>query len=500
MVAPSTMPRPVVAPAEKPTLAVIGGGLAGLAAAVAAGESGLDVELFEQGRHLGGRAGAFCDPKTQSPIDRCPHVAMGCCTNFLDFCRRTGVAGHFRTFRPLHFLLPDGRRHDFMPAPGLPAPLHLLPAILRLGQLRLGERLSIARAVWRLAREPTESSADGETIAAWLRRNGQSQRVVDRFWAPVLVSALSERLDRASLSAAKKVLVDGFLGSRRACELIVPKVPLGEILDRDVAAWLDEQGVRVHRRTGVERIGGDARRVTGLLLRDGSRRAFDAVVLAVPWNRLARLLAEPIEAALPELRRGKKLRPAPITAVHLWFDRPITPLPHAVLVERLSQWVFNRGPQPLSGNLPSPSGKGAGGEGSSEAGEVVHAYQVVISASHELIGRPRDELLREVLADLSAVWPAARGAELLHSRVITQPAAVFSPAPGVDLLRPVQQTPIENLALAGDWTATGWPATMESAVRSGYLAVEAVLRHLGADCRLVVPDPARGWLARRMLG
>jgi squalene-associated FAD-dependent desaturase len=469
--------------AEKPTLAVIGGGLAGLAAAAAAVESGFDVELFEQGRHLGGRAGSFCDPKTGTPIDRCPHVAMGCCTNFLDFCRRTGVAGHFSTSRRLHFLSPGGKRYDFAPAGWLPAPLHLLPALLRLGQVRFGERLSIMRAVWRLAREPAEPSADEETVAAWLRRNGQLQQAVDRFWAPVLVSALSERLDRASLSAAKKVLADGFLGSRRACELIVPKVPLGEILDRDVGAWLEKQGVGVYRRTGVDRIEGDGGRATGLVLRDGSRRAFEAVVLAVPWNRVARLLPEPVQEAVPGLQEVGKLLPAPITAIHLWFDRPITPLPHAVLVERLSQWVFSRGPQPVSTRAGDPPG---------------HHYQVVISASHELIGRPRDELLNQVLADLSAVWPAAGEAELLHSRVITQPTAVFSPAPGIDMLRPAQQTPIEDLALAGDWTATGWPATMESAVRSGYLAVEAVLKSLGNDRRLLVPDLARGWLARRI--
>jgi len=458
-VAPSMKPRPAVASAKKPTLAIVGGGLSGLAAATAAVESGFHVELFEQGRHLGGRAGAFRDLTTGMAIDRCPHVAMGCCTNFLDFCRRTGVAGHFSTYRRVHFISPDGKRHDFAPVGWLPAPLHLLPAMLRLGQLRFGERLATLRAVWRLAREPTGPSAEGETIGAWLRRHAVSQQAVDRFWAPVLVSALSERLDRTSLSAARKVLVDGFLVSRRTSELIVPKVPLGEILDRHVGAWIEARRVRLHRRTRVERIEGDGRRVTGLLLRDGSRRAFDSVVLAVPWNRVAGLLPEPLQEAVPGLQDVKKLRPAPITALHLWFDRPITPLPHAVLVERLTQWVFNRGPQPVSTRAADPA---------------AHQYQVVISASHELVGRPRDELLREVLADLSAVWPAARGAELLHSRVITQPAAVFSPTPGVDLVRPPQQTSIANLALAGDWTATGWPATMESAVRSGYLAVEAV--------------------------
>jgi hypothetical protein len=189
-------------------------------------------------------------------------------------------------------------------------------------------------------------------------------------------------------------------------------------------------------------------------------------------------------AAMPALKGVTEIRPAPITAVHLWFDRPINSLPHAVLVGRLAQWVFN------PGRCSAPPG----------ACEPWHYHQVVISGSHELAGRSREEVVADVRRDLEAIWPDAGKARLLHWRLVTRPVAVFSCRPGLERLRPPQQTPIENLMLAGDWTATGWPATMEGAVRSGYLAIEAVLRSLGTDNRLLVPDLPRSWLARWLFG
>ncbi len=456
--------------ASKPTVAVVGGGLAGLAAAATAAEHGLHVELFEQGETLGGRAGSFRDPQTGQLVDYCQHVAMGCCTNLADFCRRTGVADCFGRYRRLHFFAPDGTRHDFAPAGWLPAPLHLVPGLMRLRYFTLGERWDIARALWWLAREPL-AGGDDETIGEWLCRNGQSARAIEQFWSVVLLSALSETVDRASLAAAKKVFVDGLLAHAQAYELLVPQLPLGEIFDRRVAAWLADRNVVIHQGTRVKQIDGDARRATAVVLPDGTRRQFDFIVVAVPWRRVCALFPESMLAAMPALRRVEGIQPAPITAVHLWFNRPITRLPHATLVGRLSQWIF---------------------EG--------QYLQVVISGSHGVAGREREDILAEVRRDLEAVWAEARGARLLHWRVITRPAAVFSARPGLEKIRPDQHTPVENLMLAGDWTATGWPATMEGAVRSGYLAVEAVLRSLGRNERLLVPDLPRGRLVRWMLG
>ena len=189
---------------------------------------------------------------------------------------------------------------------------------------------------------------------------------------------------------------------------------------------------------------------------------------------------------MPELKHVGEFQSAPISAVHLWFDRPITELPHAVLPGRLSQWVFNHGKQAPAG---SDDAQGRG-----------YYYQVVISASRELADQAREATIAKVREELAAAWPEAAQAKLIQSRLITQQHAVFSPLPGTERLRPNQRTGVPNLFLAGDWTATGWPATMEGAVRSGYLAAEAVLGSLGWPAEILVPDLPRPWLARRVIG
>lgn len=468
-----------------PRLAVVGGGLAGLAAAVAARREGLAVDLFESRRRLGGRAGSFRDPDCDVLVDHCQHVAMGCCTNLADFCRRTGIADCFRRHRRLHFFGPDGRQHDFAGVPWLPPPLHLLPGLLRLGYLSLGQRLRIGRTMLRLARwrppgGPTHSA--DETIGDWLRRQGESPQAIERFWSVVLVSALGETLDRASIAAAQKVFVDGFLANRRAYEVEIPDVPLSEIYDRRLADWLAQSGVRVHLGCRVRVIEGDAARAEAVLLADDSRVPADFVVAAVPWRTAAELFPAAMRATLPGLESAAEIPAAPITAVHLWFDRPIMPLEHAVLVSRLSQWVFHHRWE--QGDSPQRT----------------FYYQVVISGSHELAGRDRQQVVTEVCQELRAIWPQAREAELVRWRMVTDPLAVFSVRPGLDAIRPPQQTAIPNLFLSGDWTATDWPATMEGAVRSGYLAVEGILGSLGRPRAVLVPDLPRSALVRWFVG
>jgi squalene-associated FAD-dependent desaturase len=450
-------------------VAIVGGGLAGLAAAVALADCGLAIELFEAKRRLGGRAGSYFDRESGEWIDHCQHVAMGCCTNYLDFCQRTGIADLFERYNRLTFFGPDGRRSEFAASNWLPPPLHLAPALLGLQHLSLREKIAIARALWRLVRMPADDNANSPTVLAWLTAQDHPPRAIERFWQVVLVSALGESLDRASLAAARKVFVDGFLGHRNASDILVPRVSLAELYDQRVADWLRSKNVAVHLESPIEQIVGSDQAVTALRFADGNERPFDAVILGVPWRMAAELLAPAVRGRVPTLAKAATLPSAPISAVHLWWDRPITDLPHAVLVGRLSQWVFQRS----SGN---------------DAGTAY--YQVVISASHDLAERDRQLVIEEVLADLRAVFPAATAARLVRSKLITEPAAVFSVRPGIDAERPPTQTPIPNLILAGDWTRTGWPATMEGAVRSGYSAAEGVLALTSRPERLIVPDLA----------
>ncbi len=465
---------------DRATVAVVGGGLAGLSAAAAAAEHGCRVEVFEQAACLGGRAASFRDPQSGQLVDTCQHLALGCCTNLLDFCRRLGLAECLQCCRTLHFFGPDGVRSDLAAAGWLPAPLHLLPALLRQRHLAAGERCQALWALARLARPRRGESGPDETVEAWLRRHGQSPRIIARFWAPVILSALSETPERASLWAARKAFVTGLLAARAAYPLWLPRLPLQELIDRRMGAVLADRGVVMHRGTPVRQISGDGRGAAGVVLADGTRQAFDFVIATVPWGNITALLSDALRTAWPALRSVEAIRPGAITAVHLWFDRPLCDVPHAVLVDRTSQWMFADGPV--------------------EGAEACRHYQVVISASHALADRDPDRILDCVRRDLEAVWPAARGLRLLHHRVITQPAAVFSVAPGLEELRPRQATPLANLFLAGDWTATRWPATMEGAVRSGRLAVEAMLAALGRPERLLTPDLPRGRLARWWCG
>jgi len=459
-----------------PRVGIVGGGLAGLAAAAALAPRGCHVELFESRRKLGGRAGSFFDRTSGQSIDHCQHVAMGCCTNFLDFCRRTGLEDSLVRYSTLHFFGPDGRRSNFTPSRWLPAPLHLLGPLLSLKYLSWSDKQSIARVMLALVNTPRTDTTGGQTVLNWLIQQRQSPAAIDRFWKVVLVSALAESLDRASLAAARKVFVDGFLAHRDASHILVPRVSLDELYDRRVAASLELHGVRIHRETTIAALTDRNHRVAGLELAHGGSLEFDFVILAVPWTRVGKLLTPSLLAAVDPQNRLASIFTSPISSIHLWFDQSITNLPHAVFVERLSQWVFAR---------------------SSDRSANEHYYQVVISASSDLAGRDRQSVVDEVIGDLKTAFPAAKSARLLRWQLITEQQAAFSVQPGLDAIRPTQQTAVPNLLLAGDWTQTGWPATMEGAVRSGYLAAEAIVANLGRPENILVSDLPRNWFTRR---
>jgi squalene-associated FAD-dependent desaturase len=479
------------------SVAIVGGGLAGLAAATALARFAPQsrVELFEARRTLGGRAGSFVDPDTGQQLDHCQHVGMGCCTNYADFCRRTGIEAHFRRDRVLHFFGPDRRRYDLSAARWLPAPGHLGPSLLRLGYLTLSDRLSVARALLRLARLRCAAGEAEPTFGQWLRGQQQSQATIDRFWSVVTVSALSEDVDAVALSVARKVFVDGFMAHRRGYEVAVPTQALGRLHGEHVAAWLRDRGATIHLGRSVARLLHQGHSITGVVDREENESPFDAVIVACPWRRVTGLVPNELHDRLPELDAIQRFQAAPITSLHVWFDRPILDVPHAVLVDRLSQWVFAHG----TSSPPSSSAGSSPQAGDVEAPRRSWYYQVVISASRQLAGRPREEVLAEVQSDLADVWPDSRAACLLNWRMVTQREAVFSPRPETEPLRPDQQSSLDNLYWAGDWTRTGWPATMEGAVRSGYLAVERLLAKRGQRPNILVPDLPRNWLTRRLL-
>lgn len=490
---------------DRPKVIVIGGGLAGLAAASVLAPRGFEVTLLESRPRLGGRASSIIDGETGQTIDNCQHVTMGCCTAFRHFCETTGCVNLFETQKTLHFVEPPAadRLPRIVPFRGipLPAPAHLSLALARMPWFSLSEKRAIARGLRALSRDRSCEAQDSrESFAEWLTRHGQGQVVQSRFWHTVLVSALSETLDRISVRHARKVFVDGFLSNRHGWEVSIPTAPLGEIYDERIARSLRDTGVNVRTSAGAKEIRLEGQVAKSAELRDGTTLTGDEFVLAVPHWLCSSMLPGEVLSTIPAQApsppsggegRGEgtsaasvirpaslakaldQIETAPIASAHFWFDRPLTSLPHATLLDRTSQWFFNRG----------------------QDAEGRHYCQVVISAAGELASRSEAAILDEVEAELKAIWPQASQAKRLHGRVITEHRAVFAPLPGVDDLRPAQQSSIENLQLAGDWTQTGWPSTMEGAVRSGYLAARNILARHGQSFELPENLPS-SWLYR----
>jgi len=460
---------------------VIGGGLAGLSSAVALAEAGYRIRLLEKRPHLGGRAASYVLPGGEH-IDNCQHVTLGCCTNLEDFYRRVGAAEKIRFYDRLFFAGPDGRRGVIKSSP-LPPPLHLAPSFARFPWLDWAEKRAIVRALLTIARSggrPADLSNDsgGITMLAWLQRHRQTERAIRRFWGVILVSALNENLDRTEARYGIDVFWKAFLSTRGGYRVGIPCVPLGELYDGCREA-IERRGGEILLRAGVRGFRVTGNRIEGVERDNGTVEAADYYLAAIPQDVLPELLPAHVverEAVFSNLRN---LRTSPITGVHLWFDKVVMDEPFLTLLDSTTQWVFNK--TQLYGGVTENGGQ---------------YLQLVISASYSLVTRPRQQIIGLCLDELREVLPALRHATLVKGTVVKETSATFSPAPGSDQWRPSQESPLANLFLAGDWTATGWPSTMEGAVRSGYLAAEAIFSEAGAPRKFLRPDlPAEG-LAR----
>jgi len=455
---------------QSPTVAIAGGGLAGLAAGCALSSAGCRVTLFERRPYLGGRASSYQHPGTGEIVDNCQHVLLGCCTNLIDFYRRTGVEQRIRWYDHLTFLEPGGRASVIRPS-ALPAPLHAAPAFLSAHCLTLKDKLAIGRAMTALT--PSLPSERGETFLAWLQRHGQTAQAIDRFWKTILVSALNEDLDRVSVPYAAQVVRESFLKSAAAGRMGIPTVPLTELYNA-AGDTIRARGGEVQFRAAVESFRAQESDVSITI--NGQEQNFDYLVLAVPFDGLAALIGHSPDAA-PLAHMLDRFETSPITGIHLWFDRSICDLDHAVLLDRTIQWMFHKS------KLIDARGNTGGSY-----------IELVVSSSKSLVEKSRGEIVELAIRELSDFFPAARDSKLLKSTVIKEVHATYSPVPGVDQYRPAPQTAWPRVFLAGDFVATGWPATMEGAVRSGYLAAESLARIANRQAgQFLAPDlPARG--------
>jgi zeta-carotene desaturase len=435
---------------------VIGGGLAGLASAAALAGSGHTVRVLEARRFLGGRATSYeiGTGENAETIDNCQHILLRCCVNLLDFYRRLGVEDQIKFYRDFIFIEPGGRR-SVLRSGLLPAPAHFLESFLSLKFLNLAEKMAVMRGIRAIKRQyQRRTDLDRITMLDWLKQQRQPPRAIERFWRQIMVSAISEELGATAASHGFQVFRLGLLARKDSYQMGVPTVPLGEFYG--VEKWKKVGPVEIRLRFPVERIvieGGVARAV---MVRGEELRA-DQYICALPFERVAEV-APGLDLDISGFEY------APITGIHLWFDRPVIDVPQATLLDRTIQWIFNK--------------------------QEGRAVQLVVSASRSLLDMPRADVIALAIHELEEFLPEARGAKLEKAHVVKEVRAVLSAKPGMESRRPPARTKVRNLFLAGDWTRSGWPAIMEGAVRSGYLAAEAVAEASGHPERFLLPDIA----------
>lgn len=435
---------------------IIGGGFAGLAAGVVLAKAGRRVHLLEQKPHLGGRARSFADPATGSIVDNGQHLLMGCYHSTLEFLKEIGTLDRI-ALQPnlrVHFVEPGGKLTT-LSCPNLPSPWHVLAGVLRSNSFSWSEKFQIARLGRRL--EGKEKAVDGTgqlTVEEWLRRLGQSERVRRYFWDLISIAALNEDPRRAAAAIFARILKLALFTSPADSCLGIPRRGLSDCYTDAARVFIESHGGRIETGRSIKSLCINQGVCDGVLLSDGEKIAAATIVSAVPWYEIVRVVPGDLLRSEPYFTNILALRPAPIISINLWFDRPITDLDFAGLRGTTVQWLFNRSKV-----------QGAGENGIS----------LVLSGAHEHVSRSKEELLSVAIRDLAELFPESRAAKLVHSLVIKERFATFSPCVGVDQLRPAAKSPVRGLYLAGDWTATGLPATIEGAVQSGDAAAREVL-------------------------
>jgi squalene-associated FAD-dependent desaturase len=441
---------------------VVGGGLAGISAALTLADAGREVVLVEGRPRLGGAAFSF--RRGELSIDNGQHVFLRCCDHYQALLARLGVADRVVLQRRLDIpvLRADGKTAHLSRVPGVPAPLHLTAALAGYRLLSPADRLRAVRGALALRTlNPAKAALDRQTLGAFLRRHGQNDATIEALWGIVAVATLNLAPDEASLALAAKVFRTGLLDHAPAADVGYADAPLGDLHSTAARTALEAAGVEVllsHRVRSIE-AGGKVRATS----QSGERSwAAEDVVVALPWREA--LTAAPALRET-EVGRAEGLGAAPIVNVHVIYDRQVTDLPFAAAVDSPAQWIFDR---------TSTSGLRRG-----------QYLAVTVSAADGIIDTPSAVLTDRFVPELARLFPAAGRASVLDAFVTRERRATFRQAAGSATLRPGSRTALDGVWLAGAWVATGWPDTMESAVRSGVGAAQDVLRQVRDGSRVL---------------
>ena len=460
--------------ASEAPVAVIGGGLAGLSAALELADAGQAVVLFERRPYAGGKAYSFEDPNHDVVLDNGQHITMRCCTEFQRFLERIGCADIVRYQPHLEVAVIDpdarGRRvssiaasePDWLARLGWPgwsgsiAPLHLAPSLLTYEHLSMGEKARLALAFEPIRRmsESERLALDRRSFAAWLREHRQSDRVIDRFWDLIVLPTCNDRCAEVSAAQAIQVFQEGFGRDARAADIGLFTRGLGEVaataLDR-----LRERNARIELNATAQRLIMNDGEVAAVGLGRGEPVEVAALIVALPPQRAFNLIPAGWRRREPFWRLSQH-EVSPIVNVHMQWDRAVMRRDFVAVLDADAQFIFQR--SQIHGWSAPP-----------------HWISVSLSGAHDLVELPQQEIVERVERAVRRALPRTAGAELLATRVVKEAEATFRAKPGMNAHRAGPRTPIRNLALAGAWTATGWPATMESAVRSGRAAAQALL-------------------------
>jgi len=430
---------------------IIGGGFAGLAAGVELSDLGYIIELLERRNRLGGRAYSFIDAKTGDTVDNGQHLFMGCYRATIAFLKKIGCLDRLQFQARLRVDFLD-RENGFITfeCPDLLPPLHILAGLFKMKGLTAGDKLRALKLGGAIR------SKNGHlklTVSEWLSRLNQSANISERFWNPMAIATLNESPETASAKMMKVVLKEAFTGSRRDSSIGISRVGLSDLYTEGARDFIEARGGRVETNAQVARLIIENGRVRAVELKDGARVEADYFISAVPHAAFLEIIPE--EMRRSEFAAVERLGSSPIVSINLWFDRPVIDRAFVGLIGTKVQWIFN---------------KDMIARGSKSSNHLA----LIISAARGFVDMTKDELVEMAMMELREIVPASRPTQLMHSQIVKEREATLAHTVESDSLRPGPRTSLPNLVLAGDWTDTGLPATIESAVLSGQTAAGIV--------------------------